>query len=302
MTKSNSSIHNRVSRTIKSVSTGLIINVFMAAVKIVAGLVGNSYALMADGVESVMDIISSAVVIGGIKIGSIPADRNHPYGHGKAESLAAMIVSLALVLVGVEIAVESVKAINHPRQAPAAFTLIVLVVVVLIKETLFRFISSVSKETNSLSVKTDAWHHRSDAFTSAAAFIGISICLIGGKGYESADAWAALLASAVIAFNGGLLLKNAVAEIMDHSPGPEVEATVRSLAGGVLGVVSVEKCRIRKSGLQLFVDIHIEVDALMPVLEAHAIGHRVEEVLIASPLWITNVLVHIEPAGQIRRE
>lgn len=283
------------SKSLHSVSVGLICNVVLAAVKTIAGIFGNSYALIADGIESIMDIISSMIVWGGIKIGSLPADENHPYGHGKAESLAAMFVSLALVGVGAEIAMESIKGLKNPHHAPAAFTLIVLVVVVLIKETLFRFLFSVAEDVRSISVKTDAWHHRSDALTSVAAFIGISVALIGGKGYENADNWAALVASCIIFFNGINLFKHAVAEIMDHSPGEQIDASVREIASKIHGVFAIEKCRVRKSGQQLFVDIHVLVDGNMPVRQAHDIGHQVKDALIEAPLSIVDVLVHIEP-------
>ena len=286
---------DRFKRSLHSVSTGLACNILLAAIKTIAGILGNSYALIADGIESIMDIISSGIVLGGIKIGALPADKNHPYGHGKAESLAAMIVSLILLTVGFEIAIESIKGLSKPHHAPAAFTLIVLVVVVLIKETLFRFIFSVGKDVDSISVKTDAWHHRSDALTSLAAFIGISIALIGGKGYENSDNWAALVASGIIAYNGLNLFRHAVAEIMDESPGLKTEQEVRTIASKVVGVAGIEKCRVRKSGQQLFVDIHVMVDSNMPVRKAHDIGHHVKDELIAAPLGIVDVLVHIEP-------
>lgn len=287
---------DRFSRSMRGVLVGLVCNVILAAVKTVAGILGNSYALIADGIESIMDIFSSVIVLGGIKIGSLPADENHPFGHGRAEPLAAMTVSVALLIVALGIAVESIREIFHPHHAPAAFTLIILVGVVFIKETLFRFIFSVGQDVNSLSVKTDAWHHRSDALTSVAAFIGISIALIGGKGYECADDWAALAASFIIAINGITLLKKAVAEIMDHAPDPQTEEMVRSIASQVSGVVAIEKCRVRKSGLHLFVDIHVEVNAHMQVIEAHGIAHRVKDALMLTPLGIADVLVHIEPA------
>src|SRR5271154_4656333 len=177
----------QLDRGVSSVLIGLSSNVILAVIKIITGIFGNSYALLADGIESTLDIFSSVVVLGGIKISSMPADENHPYGHGKAESLAAMTVSLILVMAGIGIAIKSVLEIMQPHHTPAFFTLIVLVGVIIIKETLFRFIFSVGKSVNSLSIKTEAWHHRSDALTSIAAFIGISIAIIGGKGYESAD-------------------------------------------------------------------------------------------------------------------
>jgi len=288
---------NRFDRGVNSVLIGLSSNVFLAAIKIIAGILGNSYALMADGIESTLDIFSSVVVLGGIKISEMPADENHPYGHGKAESLAAMSVSLILLMAGIGIAIKSSLEIMHPHHTPAFFTLIVLVVVIVIKEILFRFLYTVGKSVNSLSIETEAWHHRSDALTSIAAFIGISIAIMGGKGYESADDWAALAASGIILFNGFNMIRQSVREIMDHAPDHETENAIRSIAGKVDGVFAIEKCRIRKSGLNLFVDIHVEVDGHMQVHQAHLIGHNVKDALVASPLGIADVLVHIEPAG-----
>ena len=292
----NSLPQSRYDRGVRTVLVGLTSNVFLAVIKILAGIFGNSYALVADGIESTLDIFSSIVVLGGIHISSLPADENHPYGHGKAETLAAMSTSLILVMAGIGIAIKSVLDLMQPRHAPAFFTLIVLIGVIIIKELLFRFLYSVGKSVNSLSIKTEAWHHRSDALTSIAAFIGISIAIIGGKGYESADDWAALAASGIIIFNGINMLTHAVKEIMDYAPNPESEETIRSIAGRVPGVAAIEKCRVRKSGLNLFVDIHVEVNGDMPVHKAHLISHEVKDALMKSPLGIADVLVHIEPA------
>ena len=287
---------NRFDRGVSTVLVGLSSNVILAVIKILTGIFGNSYALLADGIESTLDIFSSVVVLGGIKISSMPADENHPYGHGKAESLAAMSVSLILLMAGIGIAVKSTLEIMQPHHTPAFFTLIVLVLVIIIKEILFKLLYSVGKSVNSLSLTAEAWHHRSDALTSVAAFIGISVAIIGGKGYESADDWAALAASGIIIFNGINMLKHAVQEIMDYAPNPETEETIRSIAGRVAGVAAIEKCRVRKSGLSLFVDIHVEVNGDMQVHKAHGIAHEVKDALIKSSLGIADVLVHIEPA------
>ncbi len=291
----NSLPQSRYDRGVRTVLVGLTSNVFLAVIKILAGIFGNSYALVADGIESTLDIFSSIVVLGGIHISSLPADENHPYGHGKAETLAAMSTSLILVMAGIGIAIKSVLDLMQPRHAPAFFTLIVLIGVIIIKELLFRFLYSVGKSVNSLSIKTEAWHHRSDALTSIAAFIGISIAIIGGKGYESADDWAALAASGIIMFNGINMLRFAIKEIMDYAPNLECEEAIRKIARHVEGVSAIEKCRIRKSGLNLFVDIHVEVDGHMEVYKAHLIGHNVKDALITSNLGIADVLVHIEP-------
>jgi len=295
MLNSNAKIVDRIEKGIRITMVGILTNMFLAAIKIVTGIFGHSYALVADGIESLLDIFSSTIVLSGLTIGAIPADNDHPFGHGKAESLAAMVVSLVLIGVAVGIAYKSVCEIFVPHHIPARFTLIVLAGVIIIKEVLFRFVFKVGKSVDSLSLKVDAWHHRSDALTSVAAFIGISIALIGGKGYESADDWAALFASGVIAFNGCRLLKFAINEIMDAAPPPEIEKTIRQAARQVNEVIAVEKCRVRKSGLGYFVDIHVEVDGDLPVRLGHTIAHQVKDALLGTDIGVIDASVHIEP-------
>jgi cation diffusion facilitator family transporter len=272
------------------------LNIALAAVKIVTGVVGDSYALVADGIESSLDVVSSLVVWSGLRIALRPPDRSHPYGHGKAESMAAVLVSALLLGAALLIAVQSVAEIRTPHHAPAWYTLPVLVGVVAAKETMFRVMSRAGRGLNSSSLRADAWHHRSDALTSVAAFVGISVALIGGEGYEPADDWAALAACGVIAFNALRLLRPALDEVMDAAIPEETEREIRALAESEEGVVAVEKCRVRKSGLRLLMDIHVEVDPSLPVREGHAIGHRVADRLKASRLPILDVVVHVEPA------
>jgi len=274
----------------------VLINAALAAVKITAGVLGNSYALIADGIESAADISSSLIVWCGLRISVAPPDAEHPYGHGKAESIAALIVSLTLVGAAVLIAGQSIREIRTPHHAPEWFTLVVLVAVILIKETMFRWTFRANEDLGSSALKSDAWHHRSDALTSVAAFVGIVIALVGGPGYESADDWAALAACGIIAWNGVRLVRTALSEIMDASVAPEVVHLVKKIAAGVEGVKGVEKCRIRKTGLHLSMDIHIEVDGDLSVRRGHQIAHAVKDRLLASPHRIVDVSVHIEPA------
>jgi len=271
------------------------INALLAIGKIVAGVLGNSYALVADGIESTSDIISSLIVWSGLRISMKPADANHPYGHGKAESVAAVIVSFMLLAAALLIAVQSVREILTPHHAPAWFTLVILVVVIAIKEALYRFAFQVGTSLESSALKGDAWHHRSDALTSVAAFIGISIALIGGPGFESADDWGALAACVVIAWNGVRMFRATLDEVMDASVSPEVIAYIKSIAAEVEGVAGIEKCRIRKSGLHLAMDIHVRVDGDLSVRRGHAIAHRVKDRLLGSQHRINDVSVHIEP-------
>lgn len=281
---------------IRTTLIGILVSIILAAVKGIAGILGNSYALIADAIESTADVFTSIIVLTGLKIASKPADKNHPYGHGKAEPIAGLIVASALFLAAVIIIIQSIHEIITPHHAPASFTLIVLVAVVITKEFLFRFVIKVGENLNSISIRNDAWHHRSDAITSAAAFIGISIALIGGKGYEQADDYAALFASTIIILNAYRLFKPAFYEIMDTAPPAHILEEVKSAAAKVDGVVGIDKCYVRKMGLDLFVDIHVIVERNLPVHEGHLIGHNVKDELMKFNPKISDVLVHIEPS------
>ena len=275
---------------------GLIANVVLAAAKILAGVIGHAYVLIADGIESALDVGGSIVIWGGLTVAARPPDQTHPYGHGKAEPIAAVIVSVGVLAAAVVLAIESVREIFLPHHAPAPWTLAVLVVTVIIKETLYRYTIRFGQKVDSTAVKTDAWHHRMDALTSIAAFIGISVALIGGEKWQSADDWAALVACALIAANGIRLARPAFYEIMDTAPGGKIVRSIRAIASSVSGVLEVEKCRARKMGLDYYVDLHVGVDGNISVHEGHAIAHRVKSAIQQSDSRIADVLVHVEPA------
>lgn len=277
---------------------GILINATLAVVKIAAGVLGHTYALIADGIESTLDIFGSLVIWLGLKFAAEPPDADHPYGHGKAEPMAAVVVALFVLAAACGLAVQSVREIVTPHHSPAPFTLAVLVLVVVVKEALFRKVIGAGEAIGSSAVKADAWHHRSDALTSVAAFIGISIALMGGPGWESADDWAALLACGLIGYNGWTLLTPAFHEVMDSAPSPELQVAVRDVAWAVAGVANVEKCRIRKMGLDYYVDIHIGVDAAITVRDGHRIGHEVKDGIRAAHPEIADVLVHVEPVEE----
>ena len=227
---------------------GLVINVVLASVKIVAGVIGHAYVLIADGIESALDVGGSIVIWGGLTVAARPPDRTHPYGHGKAEPIAALVVAICVLAAAIGLAIESVREILTPHHGPAPFTLALLVVVIVIKEFLFRYVNRIGRDLESTAVQTDAWHHRSDALTSTAAFIGISVALIGGERWQSADDWAALFACAVIAANGVRLALPAFQEIMDTAPAGKIVGSILAVASKVPGVVEVEKCYARKMG------------------------------------------------------
>lgn len=285
----------RLKRSLRATFIGLAVNVALTVAKFLAGILGHSQALIADAVESLADIFSSIIVWRGLVVAETPPDEDHPYGHGKAEPLAAAIVSAMLLLAAGLIAWHSYHGIIEPRLPPSPWTLIVLVGVIVLKETLFRYVLSESSHVGSSAMETDAWHHRSDAITSAAAFIGISIALVGGKGYENADNWAAMAAAVVIAFNGWRLLRPAFNELMDRAPDRELIDQIRAIAKTIPGADDIDKCHVRKMGYQYFVDIHVEVDPQMTVECSHKIAHDVKDKLRGEMPTVRDVLVHIEP-------
>ena len=274
---------------------GLAINVLLAAAKILAGLVGHAYVLIADGIESALDVGGSIVIWGGLTVAARPPDATHPYGHGKAEPIAAVVVAVGVLTAALGLAIQSVREIFLPHHAPAPYTLAVLIVAVILKEILYRYVIRFGREMESTAVKTDAWHHRIDAITSIAAFIGISVALIGGEAWQSADDWAALFACALIGASGYRLLRPALFEIMDTAPRGKIVRSIRRAARSVPGVIEVEKCRARKMGLDFYVDLHVGVDGSISVHEGHEIAHQVKRAIQQSDSRISDVLVHIEP-------
>lgn len=288
---------DRLKRSLRATFAGMAVNATLTAIKFLAGIFGHSQALIADAVESLADIFSSIIVWRGLVVAETPPDEDHPYGHGKAEPLAGATVAAMLLLAAGTIAYHSFRGIVHPRVAPSAWTLVVLVGVIVVKEMLFRFVLHEAEQVRSSAMKADAWHHRSDAFTSVAAFIGISIALIGGKGYENADNWAALAAACVIALNGWRQLRPALNELMDRSPDRAIIEQIRKVAATIPGVDRVEKCFVRKMGYRFYADMHVEVDPQMSVLRSHEIAHEVKDKVRDKIPAVRDVLVHIEPLG-----
>ena len=270
-------------------------NAALAVIKGITGVFGNSYALIADAIESTTDVFSSLLVLVGLRYSARPADDNHPYGHGKAEPLVTFAVVGFLIVSATVIVYESIDHIQTPHQVPEPYTLIVLAAIIVVKEIFYRFVNKKSDETKSTSLKADAWHHRSDAITSLMAFIGISIALIMGPGYETADDWAALFASGFILYNAYLILRPALGEIMDEHLYDDFITQIREVSHNVPGVIETEKCFVRKTGMTFHVDLHVIVDGDITVNEGHDIAHDLKDELIKAFPEIADVLVHIEP-------
>ena len=283
------------SEAIRTTQVGIIISIALIFIKGISGHLGNSYALIADATESGADVISSGLLWVALLYAQRPADKGHPYGHGKAEPVAAVVIGLFLIGAAGWIGYHAIEFINTPHELPKKFTLVVLLIVVAVKEILFRYVMKVGKKLNSQAVKADAYHHRSDAITSIAAFIGITIALVLGKGYEGADDWAALFACFFIIYNAFQIIKPAFSEIMDGAPSDEFIEEIIRIASLHKEVKRVEKCYVRKMGLEYYVDMHIEVDGESNVFDAHQVAHQVKDELIESDLKIKDALIHIEP-------
>ena len=280
---------------VKATYFSIIGNTLLAIIKGLAGFFGNSYALTADAIESTTDIFSSFLVLFGIKYSNRPADENHPYGHGRAEPLFTFLVVGFLITSATIIAYESINNIGIPHQLPKPWTLLVLGAIIIWKEYSFRLVMKRSIESNSSSLKADAWHHRSDAITSVAAFMGISIALFLGKGYESADDWAALFASGFIFYNSYLIFRPALGEIMDEHLNEDLIVAIRKVAHQVNGIVNTEKCFIRKAGMKYHVELHAIVNSEITVREGHELAHKLKDTLREEIPELGHVLIHIEP-------
>jgi cation diffusion facilitator family transporter len=282
-------------RSIRWAQAGLLINAVLVLVKLIAGIVGHANALVADAVESSADIFSSLIVWMGLSIAARPADEDHPYGHGKAEPLAAAVVSLMLLGAAVGISILAIREIRTPHHLPSPFTLFVAAGVIIVKEILYRRVSRVGKDVGSTAVTADAWHHRADAVSSLAAFIGISIALIGGRGWEAADDWAALVAAILVAVNGVRTLRPAISGLMDEAPDTTVKVRAMEAACSVDGVRRVENLKLRRSGLGFYVDLHVQADPTITLEDAHEIAAKVKYAILDAIPNAENVLVHMEP-------
>ncbi len=286
----------RAHESARLVLRGIGLNLLLAVMKFAGGILGHTYALIADGMESLLDVFSSALVWAGFRVAAQPPDENHPYGHGKAEPLAALMVALFIFAAAAWIGVHAVREILSPHQVPHWATLPLLAGIVAVKYWFSRRMHRAGEAEGSTALGAEAWHHYADAMTSAAAFVGIALVVVGGKDFIGADSWAALLACVVIVFNGVHIFNRALADVMDTAVPLAFENEVRALALGVEGVLGLDKCRVRKSGLTYLVDIHVVVNPEMSVYHGHEIAHAVKDALVFSELHITDVSVHIEPA------
>jgi cation diffusion facilitator family transporter len=273
----------------------MVVNALLTLIKLTAGILGNAYALVADAVESSIDIVGSLAVWSGLRIASRDPDERYPFGYGRAEALAAAAVSFLLFVAAIGIAIAAVAEIRTPHHAPAPYTLAVLVGVIIVKVALYWRVKAVGRETQSVAVEADAWHHQADALTSAAAFVGISIALVGGPGWEQADDWAALVSACVIGTNGAIMLRASLRDLMDRAPSPALLKQISEAALQTDGVLAIEKLKVRRSGMRLYVDIHVQANPMLSLYDAHILSGMVKSSIRREVPSAIGVLIHMEP-------
>lgn len=274
---------------------GLLFNAVLAVVKLVAGLVGNAYALVADAIESATDIAGSLVVIGGLRIASRTPDARYPFGYGRAEPIAAFAVAALMLGAAAGVAIEALDGIRTPHAAPAPWTLAVLLAVVVGKGWWSVRVLRAGQATQSVAAAADGWHHRADAITSAAAFVGVSLAVLGGARWAVADDWAALVASVMIVVNGVSLLRSSTRELMDHAADPTLLASISEAASTTAGVLAIEKVHARRSGTRLYIDLHVQADPALSLHDAHVLSGIVKSRIRARLGAESHVLIHMEP-------
>ncbi|HSJ64455.1 MAG TPA: cation diffusion facilitator family transporter [Gemmatimonadaceae bacterium] len=294
-----SQIGQSLERGMRLAQMGMVVNAALAIAKLLAGILGHSYALVADAIESASDVMSSLIVWGGLRLANRSATEEYPFGYARAEQVAAAVVGIMLVGAGIGISIAAIREIRTPHHAPAPFTLVVLVLVILIKEGLYRYVGRAGGDLGSRAIAADAWHHRSDAITSLAAFIGISIALIKGPGWEQADDWAALVASGILLVNGLTIIRPAVGDLMDRAPSADLIDRVAAIAQAVPDVRLVEKVMIRKAGLGFFVDLHVQASPEMSLQDAHILSGKVKSAIREAEPRVLGALIHMEPYEEI---
>lgn len=283
------------SRAVRATLIGLVVNLGLGVTKLIAGWVGGSFALISDAINSLGDSLSSVVTLGALWYAQTPADDEHPYGHTRVEAVAGAYIAILILITGLYLGVEAVSRLTETRAVPPLWTLWVAGINVGIKEALYWYNRRIASITGSTAMLASAWDHRSDALTSLAVLLGLSVVRYAGPAYGWADAVAALCVVMAILWSGGRLLQQSTGELLDPQADEELVGRVRAVSESIPGVSAVEKLWVRKTGIEYLVDIHIQVDPEMTVDAGHRISHAVKNRLLAQFALVKDVLVHLEP-------
>ena len=286
--------NSRYEEATKVTLISIMWNVILTFIKIFGGILGKSNAMIADGLHSASDIISSIGVLIGNKIAKTPNDKEHNYGHEKAETLVSFLLSMLLIYVALKISFNGVNSLLNLEniQVPTLLPLVISVISIGIKEYQYRITIKVAKKINSPSLKADAWHHRSDALSSVAAFIGIGGSLLG---FKALDPIATVIVGLFVAKVGFDIFKDAINELMDYSIDEKDESQIISIANSTKGVLNIGELRTRKHGSMAYVDLTICVNKDLTVLEGHEIANKLEISILEELQIVKGITVHVEP-------
>ena len=277
---------------------GVLVNTFLILLKLVAGIFGSSQALIADAVHSFSDLFTDAVVLIGLKISNKPPDKTHHFGHARMETLASTIVGMALIGTALYIGIDaSLTIYHHTEYHPTTLALFGAGVSIILKEVLYRYTIRTGRRIKSQLIVANAWHHRSDALSSVAVFIGVAGTQINPS-WHILDAFAALLVSFFIVKVGLEILRDALREFTDTAPNPEIIGKIQQCALSVNGVVDTHDVRVRTSGGFYQMEIHIVVDGQMTVLEGHKIAKTVEGCLVEDVGNFSSITIHVDPENE----
>jgi len=279
----------------KATLVGLVVNLILGIVKLVAGLLGGSFALISDAVNSLGDTLSSIVTLAALWYAQLPADEEHPYGHTRVEAVAGAYVAVLIVITALYIGGEAIARIGNEILVPPVWTLWIAGANILIKESLYWYNRAIGFRTGSIAIAASAWDHRSDALCSLAVLVGLGLVRWAGPAFSWADSAAALVVVGAILWSGGRLLFQSTGELLDPQADASFVDQIRRVAASVSGVRAVETLWVRKTGIEYLVDIHIQVDASMTVEAGHRIGHQVKYDLVNNFDRVKDVLVHLEP-------
>jgi cation diffusion facilitator family transporter len=277
-------------------AAGMIVSGLLAVVKIAVGLAGHSTAVVADGLESGGDVFASGFVLLALTLAAKPADENHPYGHGRVETLTGLLIGLVLTAGGALISYVSFERLGQPRQPLAFYVVWPLALSLAAKTGLAGFKFHYGRKLKSAALVADAWNDAMDTLSAVAALIAVGLTLSDPVRYLDADRWGGFVVGLIVIAAGARVAHDTAMQLMDTMPDDDLMNQIRLTAAGVPGVRGVEKCYARKTGLQYHVDLHLEVDPNLTVRQSHQIAHEVRQRVTKTLDWVADVLVHVEPA------
>jgi cation diffusion facilitator family transporter len=275
---------------------GVCVSLALGMVKLLGGLLGHSLGLLSDAVHSLVDAAISIALLAALVIAQRPPDKEHPYGHGRVEAVAGASVALILLALSFAIAYESLSTMAARYAPPSSFTLVIAGGGAIFQELLYRYVSRVARRTGSTALLATAWDYRLDALGGIGVLIGVGLAKWAGLPW--ADHVAAVLIAGTVFWIGGQLLWENIQSLMDRQADPEILRSVRDEAGAVLGVLAVEKLRVRRMGIEHIAEIHVQVDANATVRGGHEIAHAVKDRIVTRIPSVSDVIVHVEPFGE----